>query len=113
MRYRAGVGSLLLMVASLDVSAADSYRWLHVTIDTPWLIFIFLLPMVLIPAILMAFLYWRFAGEKKAVEDDISVQPDSSDEVKAEIDEVDRKAIDEPTASVHQHESKGIEKDVV
>ena len=42
--------------------AADSYRWLHVTIDTPWMIFIFLLPMVLIPAILMAILYWKFAG---------------------------------------------------
>ncbi|MCF6322964.1 MAG: hypothetical protein L3J89_01350 [Gammaproteobacteria bacterium] len=42
--------------------AADSYRWLHVTIDTPWMIFLFLLPMVLIPAILMAVLYWKFAG---------------------------------------------------
>lgn len=42
--------------------AADSYRWLHVTIDTPWMIFLFLLPMVLIPAVLMAILYWKFAG---------------------------------------------------
>lgn len=42
-------------------SAADSYRWLHVTIDTPWAIFIFLLPMVLTPLVLMAVLYWRFA----------------------------------------------------
>jgi len=42
--------------------AADSYRWLHVTIDTPWAIFIFLLPMVLIPVVLMAGLYWKFAG---------------------------------------------------
>lgn len=41
--------------------AVDSYRWLHVTIDTPWAIFIFLLPMVLIPLILMAILYWRYA----------------------------------------------------
>ena len=41
--------------------AADSYRWLHVTIDTPWAIFIFLLPMVLVPVVLMAILYWRFA----------------------------------------------------
>jgi len=44
--------------------ATDSYRWLHVTIDTPWAIFIFLLPMVLAPAILMAILYWRFSGKK-------------------------------------------------
>ncbi|HFE37624.1 MAG TPA: hypothetical protein ENK06_04275 [Gammaproteobacteria bacterium] len=46
------------------LAATDSYRWLHVTIDTPWAIFIFLLPMVLAPAILMAILYWRFLGKK-------------------------------------------------
>lgn len=45
-------------------AATDSYRWLHVTIDTPWAIFIFLLPMVLLPAVLMAILYWRYAGKK-------------------------------------------------
>ena len=47
-------------------SATDSYRWLHVTIDTPWAIFIFLLPMVLLPVVLMAILYWRFAGKETA-----------------------------------------------
>jgi len=45
-------------------AATDSYRWLHVTIDTPWAIFIFLLPMVMAPPILMAILYWRFSGKK-------------------------------------------------
>ena len=45
--------------------AADSYRWMHVTIETPWAIFIFLLPMVLIPVILMAILHWRFAGRSQ------------------------------------------------
>lgn len=49
-----------------DALAADSYRWLHVTIDTPWAIFIFLLPMVLIPVVLMAILYWRFAGKSRS-----------------------------------------------
>ncbi len=59
---------LLVLLASFaaDVFAADSYRWLHVTIDTPWAIFIFLLPMVLIPVVLMAILYWRFSGSKSA-----------------------------------------------
>jgi len=52
-----------LMVA--DVFAADSYRWFRVTIETPWAIFIFLLPMVLFPAVLMAILYWRFSGKKE------------------------------------------------
>lgn len=44
-----------------SVWAADSYRWLRVTIDTPWAIFIFLLPMVLVPIVLLAILQWRFA----------------------------------------------------
>ena len=47
------------------VHALDSYRYLHVTIDTPWGIFLFLLPIVLSPFILMAFLYWRFAGRRR------------------------------------------------
>ncbi len=49
------------MAGSGTVWAADSYRWLHVTIETPWAIFLFLLPMVLVPVVLMAILYWRFA----------------------------------------------------
>ncbi|TPW16832.1 MAG: Secreted protein [Halothiobacillaceae bacterium] len=58
-------GLLLSLVAFAvlvgNAEAADSYRWLHVTIETPWAIFLFLLPMVLIPVVLMAILYWRFA----------------------------------------------------
>lgn len=60
------IGLIFLSLFSVDALAAtDSYRWLHVTIETPWFIFIFLLPMVLLPAILMAVLYWKFAGKKK------------------------------------------------
>lgn len=51
----------LLGLGPTSVWAADSYRWLRVTIDTPWAIFVFLLPMVLIPVVLMAILYWRHA----------------------------------------------------
>ncbi len=60
--------------------AADSYRWLHVTIETPWIIFLILLPMVLIPAVLMAILYWKFAGSTPEVEkkDESSKQPSES-----------------------------------
>ena len=46
------------------VYAADSYRFLHVTIDTPWAIFIFLLFIVMFPFVLMAILYWYFAFKK-------------------------------------------------
>ena len=45
-------------------AATDSYRFLHVTIDTPWAIFLFLLVFIMIPFILMAMLYWYFAFKK-------------------------------------------------
>ena len=44
--------------------ALDSYRFLHVTIDTPWAIFIFLLLTIFVPFILMAVLVWRYAERK-------------------------------------------------
>jgi heme/copper-type cytochrome/quinol oxidase subunit 2 len=45
-------------VFSAPALALDSYRYLHVTIDTIWYIFVFLLLILLIPFILMAVLYW-------------------------------------------------------
>ena len=65
-RYIQSFLLVLMGLFSTASFAADSYRWLHVTIDTPWAIFIFLLPMVLIPVVLMAILYWRFAGNKSS-----------------------------------------------
>lgn len=56
----------VLLVIAEPSHAIDSYRYLHVTIDTPWGIFLFLLPIVLSPFILMAFLYWRFAGRRRS-----------------------------------------------
>ncbi|MDH5300288.1 MAG: hypothetical protein OEW58_02870 [Gammaproteobacteria bacterium] len=55
---------LLCTVTLPAFAATDSYRWLHVTIDTPWAIFIFLLPMVLMPGIVMAVLYWRYVNKR-------------------------------------------------
>jgi hypothetical protein len=51
--------------------AVDSYRYAHVTIETPWMIFLFLLAIVLLPFILSAILYWYFATKnpKKNEED--------------------------------------------
>jgi len=57
---------LLLLVQ--PVMAMDSYRYMHVTIETPWAIFLFLLPIVLFPLILMVILYWRFAGRRHQLE---------------------------------------------
>ena len=54
------------MAAALATPAFawDSYRYLHVSIQTPWTIFLFLLVAVLSPFILMVVLVWRFAGRK-------------------------------------------------
>jgi hypothetical protein len=69
MKYAQAVCAFLFVLSSSSAWALDSYRYLHVSIDTPWLIFLFLLPIVLSPFILMAILYWRFAGRKSRKED--------------------------------------------
>jgi hypothetical protein len=51
------LASLLLHAPA--VLAIDSYRYLHVSIETPWVIFLFLLVAVFIPFILMLVLMWR------------------------------------------------------
>lgn len=59
---------LTYMSLSAPVMAADSYRYMHVTIDTPWMIFLFLLVIILFPFILMVVLYWYFAFKKSQEE---------------------------------------------
>ncbi len=58
---RYGLFLLLLMLQSQAVYAVDSYRWVTVSINTPWMIFVFLVPLVMVPLILMAIMHWRFA----------------------------------------------------
>lgn len=57
--------TLIIFLLSSAVHAADSYRFFHVTIDTPWLIFIFLLMIILFPFVLSAILYWHFTLKKR------------------------------------------------
>ena len=45
-------------------AAVDSYRFMHVTISTPWYIFLFLLMGVFAPFVLMAVLAWSSAVRK-------------------------------------------------
>ena len=62
--------ALAMVLATLAPQAlADSYRYMHVTIETTWLIFLFLMVAVLFPFILMAILYWRNAFRRDAEED--------------------------------------------
>ncbi len=62
----ARVTLMMLGIASLSSAqaAVDSYRYAHVTISTPWYIFIFLLMGVFAPFVLMAILAWRVAMRK-------------------------------------------------
>lgn len=60
--------ALLILFGSAAASSAqaqvDSYRFMHVTIETPWYIFIFLLMGVFVPFVLMAVLAWKNAIRK-------------------------------------------------
>ena len=58
-----------------EVYAEESFRYLHVTIETPWMIFIFLLVIIMFPFILTAVLYWYFAYKKNAEERIAEQQP--------------------------------------
>ena len=60
---------LALFWAEAANAAVDSYRYLHVTIETPWFIFLVLLPMVLAPLVLMGVLVWRYAERRKNTEE--------------------------------------------
>jgi uncharacterized membrane protein YadS len=53
-----------LVEAPFAQAAVDSYRFAHVTIATPWYIFIFLLMGIFAPFVLMAILAWRNAMRK-------------------------------------------------
>ena len=53
--------ALLAFFWSSEAMAVDSYRYLHVTIDTPWMIFVFLFFLVFAPMILSAILHLRNA----------------------------------------------------
>ncbi len=68
----------VLLSLSDNSEALDSYRYLHVTIDTPWSIFLFLLIGVFAPFILTAVLVWRHSGDKKPESPD-NKPPEQSD----------------------------------
>lgn len=59
----------LLLALVQPAHAVDSYRYLHVTIDTPWMIFLGLAVAVLLPFIVLMVLYWHFAMKKKSSEE--------------------------------------------
>jgi uncharacterized oligopeptide transporter (OPT) family protein len=62
--FKAGLILLGSVWAASAQAAVDSYRFIHVTIATPWYIFIFLLMGVFAPFVLMAVIAWRNAARK-------------------------------------------------
>jgi len=67
------------MISLSARAAVDSYRFLHVTIATPWYIFLFLLVGVFSPFILMAVLMWHNAIRKSGRDDNSDQPPPSKD----------------------------------
>ena len=65
------VALLLLWLCAQPAWALDSYRFAHVTIETPWLIFIFLLSIILLPFIIIAALSWFYAGKKNSADSSV------------------------------------------
>lgn len=65
MNRKCRITALLLLAFACNAQAVDSYRYLHVTLDTVWYIFLFLLPGVLAPLAVAAWLYWRYAKRGK------------------------------------------------
>ena len=57
--------TLTVLIASQRAMAFDSYRYLHVNMESLWIIFLFLLPIVLSPLILLVVLYWRFSFRRQ------------------------------------------------
>jgi len=78
-----GILTRLGMVPALALSwvdaaqAMDSYRFLHVQIDTLWVIFLFLLSIIFVPFILMAVLTWRYADRKPDSEEQQEIPTES------------------------------------
>lgn len=73
-RYLALLLAMFWAANAHAASTVDSYRYLHVTIETPWTIFLLLAPMVLLPMVLMGILVWRYAERRKDESEEKSVE---------------------------------------
>ncbi len=57
--------SILTLCGSISAQASvDSYRYLHVNIDTTWAIFVFIFCLVFVPMVLLIVLHWWHATKK-------------------------------------------------
>jgi hypothetical protein len=70
---------MVLLWSNGSYAAVDSYRYMHVTVETPYTIFLFLLVGILAPFALMGILVWRFVGHKSEAAEHLSISPDQED----------------------------------
>lgn len=73
-RFAAILAAALLWTGQ-SYAAVDSYRYMHVSVETPYTIFLFLLAGILSPFILMGILVWRFIGRKSGEDEQPDVPP--------------------------------------
>ena len=52
----------LLAAAPVQAATLDSYRFFHVSLQTVWWIGIGIFVLVMVPLVVAAVLYWRYAG---------------------------------------------------
>jgi uncharacterized membrane protein AbrB (regulator of aidB expression) len=74
-RLASRLGFALLALRAGSSFAVDSYRYMHVTIETPWMIFLFLLVAVFVPFILMLVLMWRRRPGQKPTDESDAATP--------------------------------------
>lgn len=60
---------LMVLLQARTSFALDSYRYLHVSLNTIWYIFIGLMIVILFPFLLMAYLAWYYSNKKKETEE--------------------------------------------
>lgn len=71
--YVMAVLSTALLWANTSYAEVDSYRYLHVSVQTPYTVFLFLLVGILAPFLLMGILVWRFVGRKNKTDEYASI----------------------------------------
>jgi hypothetical protein len=63
------IASASALMLTSPVYALDSYRYLHVTIETPWRIFLFLLIGIFAPFVVIAGVYWWRARRMRNIDE--------------------------------------------
>ncbi len=61
---------MMLVATTAQAATLDSYRFFHVSLQTVWWIGIGIFVLVMVPLVVAAVLYWRYAGKRDEEERD-------------------------------------------